>query len=422
MGSLNFYSQLQRAVEKAPAKMDGVPAQQWLQWLESNASKLAVKKDEIEWSGIKEYLALQGRQRLFRQDLGAFLQENGVRVEEVQLGRAAPDPKDFYDGLASDLYGTSYEELSDRVQGEIRYMAEERVKAKGAVNSTKYGEYVIPGGANYREVLITLPMRRAKVDFSGWTAQLRREVSPVTRKPEYEIFDANGVSQGVSRSSADEQDAILATARVQERVLSERMNYKSSHWDQRNVLAHLRVDDRVDADGKRVLFINEIQSDWAQEGRKNGFSDPGPVLKGTAVADGFGTWKVVWQDGTFSGGYSQEAAQAKAAEGRMSGVAGKPAAPFVEKTDAWVGLALKRVVSMAVEGGYDRVALISGQQAADLYSLRTQVDRVYVTKLKKGGFEFSAYKGGQDVFLRRTAADKTELAEYIGKGLADSIA
>ena len=83
MGSLNFYSQLQRAVEKAPAKMDGQPAQQWLQWLESNASKLAVKKDEIEWSGIKEYLALQGRQRLLRQDLGAFLRENGVRVSEV---------------------------------------------------------------------------------------------------------------------------------------------------------------------------------------------------------------------------------------------------------------------------------------------------------------------------------------------------
>lgn len=32
----------------------------------------------------------------------------------------------------------------------------------------------------------------------------------------------------------------------------------------------------------------------------------------------------------------------------------------------------KRAIMMAVEGGYDRVALITGQQAADLYDLAVQ--------------------------------------------------
>ena len=49
--------------------------------------------------------------------------------------------------------------------------------------------------------------------------------------------------------------------------------FKSSHWDQPNVLAHIRLNDRTDADGKRVLFVEEIQSDWGQEGKKKGFAD-----------------------------------------------------------------------------------------------------------------------------------------------------
>ena len=45
--------------------------------------------------------------------------------------------------------------------------------------------------------------------------------------------------------------------------------FRSSHWDQPNVLAHVRFNERTDADGKRVLFIEEIQSDFGQATRKS---------------------------------------------------------------------------------------------------------------------------------------------------------
>jgi hypothetical protein len=48
--------------------------------------------------------------------------------------------------------------------------------------------------------------------------------------------------------------------------------FKSGHWDEPNILAHIRVNDRTDADGRRVLFVEEIQSDWGQEGKRKGFS------------------------------------------------------------------------------------------------------------------------------------------------------
>jgi len=43
------------------------------------------------------------------------------------------------------------------------------------------------------------------------------------------------------------------------------------------------MNDRVDADNKNVLFIEELQSDWAQEGRKKGFAGK-PLTKDDLVA------------------------------------------------------------------------------------------------------------------------------------------
>ena len=46
--------------------------------------------------------------------------------------------------------------------------------------------------------------------------------------------------------------------------------YKSSHWDEPNVLYHVRKQDTV-IDGEKTLLVEEIQSDWHQDGRKKGY-------------------------------------------------------------------------------------------------------------------------------------------------------
>src|SRR5690606_15784470 len=48
--------------------------------------------------------------------------------------------------------------------------------------------------------------------------------------------------------------------------------FRTAHWQGvPNVVAHTRVKDRVTPDGQRVLHVEEIQSDWAQEGREYGY-------------------------------------------------------------------------------------------------------------------------------------------------------
>ena len=44
-------------------------------------------------------------------------------------------------------------------------------------------------------------------------------------------------------------------------------SYVSSHFDVRNVLAHIRCDVRDGPDGERVLLVHEVQSDWAKSVR-----------------------------------------------------------------------------------------------------------------------------------------------------------
>jgi hypothetical protein len=46
--------------------------------------------------------------------------------------------------------------------------------------------------------------------------------------------------------------------------------FKAGHFDENNAIAHLRVTDRIDSDGKKVFFIEEIQSDWHQKRRLRG--------------------------------------------------------------------------------------------------------------------------------------------------------
>jgi hypothetical protein len=54
-------------------------------------------------------------------------------------------------------------------------------------------------------------------------------------------------------------------------------DYSHPHWEQyENVVAHIRMNDRiVEIDGKqqKMLFIEELQSDWHQEGRERGYKD-----------------------------------------------------------------------------------------------------------------------------------------------------
>jgi hypothetical protein len=216
--------------------------------------------------------------------------------------------------------------------------------------------------------------------------------------------------------------------------------YRSGHWDEPNILAHIRLNDRTDADGKRVLFVEEVQSDWAQEGRKRGFAGEAPkspirwtILgrSGDGIGSGMGlTKEEAIADFRSAAGAAAGAAAVDARPG-VSGIEQVPRAPFVDKTDAWLSLALKRVIRMAAEEGYDRVAFVNGQQSADRYDLSKQVSRVRfednhalgvgradLTGPHTRGRLLAYDLGGRKVIDRDVQDAPKELPDLIGKELA----
>ena len=203
--------------------------------------------------------------------------------------------------------------------------------------------------------------------------------------------------------------------------------YRSQHWDVDNPLLHVRMSDRVLPSGtsrffpERALFVEEIQSDWHQEGKKEGYTIDveakyRPRLN--ALSDKA-------QQARFAG--DTEAFQAAKREfdalademrrARLSQpTEGVSNAPF-KKTPEWTELALKRVIDEAVQGGYDRVVLVTGEQAAENFDLSRQIKQLdWYTN--DGGETFTLAGGSTRIADNVPAA---QLPDYVGKEVAQKI-
>ncbi len=439
-----YRSALGEAINTANIK--SAAAQGWLDMLKGQVAKGGVKADEIKWSGVEDWLKLQ-EGKVTKEQVADYLASNGVKVEEVDV----PEGKRAVDRFGAGL--------------------------------------VLPGGENYRELLLTLPKREGVVDnkaiaaltteWNSWREA--RNIPPVT---------ADAIPRATwDRLTEDEQrytyDFRERWDSANEAAKREAGVFQSSHFDQPNILAHIRFNERTDAEGKKVLFVEEIQSDWAQKGKKEGFarapdaSTPEQLIEARARAGEASiaseqSWpaarEVVKQ--YIGGRDANRANSADLALSKMSssedihgdsrewqveygvsnpdhvaiirkaiadanekdraeqivrdiqersiGKQGVPAAPFVGKTDAWVSLAMKRMIRYAAENGFDKVAWTRGEQQVERYSsaLRKQVDVIEWKKTPEG-VQLVGYKNqkGQAIAspeLRGPALDAVERNDNLG--------
>lgn len=342
-----------------------------------------VKKDEIEWSGVTDWLDTQ-KGPIPRESVVAYLENDGVQVEEVVLG-------------ATQMTGEP-EMIGVDDNGDAIYDEDD-------VLATKYAQYQLPGGANYREVLLTLPEKAPVRARSDYITAMKRKYG---RDDWY-------------KAASEGELLVFDTLRDDAIVERGRSSYMSTHWDQPNVLAHVRLNDRVDADGAKVLFVEEIQSDWSSQGRKEGFQleDPAKATArraaakraadelraGRSLADMTTEEKIEWNRLT---GESMES---------VAPNRGVPLAPFVTDTKSYVALAIKRITAIAANEGYDKVAFVNGEQSAERYDLSKQVSEVAYNK----GAQFLRVldTDGGEVF--NGVKPQEELEAFLGKDVAEKI-
>ena len=269
------------------------------------------------------------------------------------------DIEEALNDRANDYYGDDIDRLSPEQQRDVENWVEQ--------NSIQYKKYQLPGGENYREILLKLPAlsNQEKHMIMELEAQERR-VPPSTFQ-----HTAEGVRLQKLR---DKQRGIAG-------------EYHSNHWSGHpNVLAHVRLSDREGPEGEKLLHLEELQSDWHQRGRKKGYKTENDPLKKNEN----GEYVYTTPDGNQVnlGKYINEQ---KVREG--FGLSNIPNAPFKK---SWQELGMKHVLHHAAKHGYHGVVITPGEEQAKRWNderLKTRYDKNIPEFLNKFGKPFGVQVG-----------------------------
>jgi len=243
---LGFYSAVEKSIDDSKQPVN--TKEGWLKWLRNIPG---IKAEEIQWIGLDDL----PEGKITKDKLLEFVRANNVQVQEVMKGDKKPTEAEMRD--------------PDYVMPEHS-------------NATKFEQYQLPGGENYRELLLTLPIKTPETPEVKWTQRVAGEWNAEVNGRKFQmlqetdgiyVHEEGGVLGQTVRTFEDAKqrvkDAVKKTAEA---------GFQSSHFSEPNILAHVRFNEGTDTDGKRVLFIEEVQSDWHQKGKKEGYREENKII------------------------------------------------------------------------------------------------------------------------------------------------
>lgn len=210
--------------------------------------------------------------------------------------------------------------------------------------------------------------------------------------------------------------------------------FSQGHWDDYdNVIFHTRFDERIDENGKKTLFIIELQSDWHKYGKREGFSDyindvpEGWKIEKTEDLIARTTPTFFWHlrdEMGLSHAYTRAKPDMSFDEIKskllnkynIDQAGGIPPAPL--KKD-WPMYIMKRMVRYAAEEGFDRIALASGAVQLKIYPGLQKDFRRLIYNSESG--EIIAYPHDQRAEPVVKNAPVKDVDLYIGKDAADKL-
>jgi hypothetical protein len=458
-----FFSQLEKIItEKMPTKASTADVRNLIK-------KGAVKAEEIKWSGIEEFLS--AKKSVTKDEVLVYLRANQIEVVETVKEREGEfddegDPSDDLQRINIEidedtgeqmidyeLRGNYYTVFFDEDAGNVSVKRDDSedflvidapinnqdiadaeaailndftiLEEEGAV--TKFADYTLPGGENYKEMLLRLPEVPGIADIS----ELDKISQELHGRNYADLNTGQPVETSRLRVSVKRefnkrhpgQDALY----VETRTL-----FRGGHFDEPNILAHVRFNERTDSEGNKVLFIEELQSDWALAGRKKGFKTPerkdkiASLKKELSGAEqAYDKWVRSIPVKEFAKmplseiqktPQAQRVSEAKEALLAADEFGGVPSAPLLKN---WHELALKRMLRYAAENDFDKVAWITGEQTAERYDLSKQAEEVIWNKTK-GSLAIEMPNGEKRV-VQDSGVTENTLERFVGKTVADKM-
>jgi len=421
---LNFYSKAEEVTNQL--KQNKGTGQQYRQQL----LKAGVKPDEIEWLGLDDVL---NKGKITKQELQDQINANRIELDEVELsggdlvlssgeGLSTRFTENKTVMSAEDAYGPEYlNNRADEIFEEESIMDQDKVsvgkdslyyqdgsrkytiddayeQAKNKYDENPVMKYVDPK----TQYIITgnddvgYQIFRSEADSSNF----RNAVRYNERYPSQSRDVTYSFNEAVIRAREDMTDTGLEFAMGRDRTRfgeytepggdnyreflikydDPKVQFDESHFDEENVIAHFRTKDRTTSDGKKVFYIEEIQSDWGQKGRQQGFKTSEKELREIANKRKQAHTKLdeyekqVNDSGKDLAGDDLDEATGLQTylQDTLDFVVNNDRkvfkAPFITDTDKWTQLTLKRILSKAVDEGYDFVSITPGKAQMDRWN------------------------------------------------------
>ena len=192
-----------------------------------------------------------------------------------------------------------------------------------------------------------------------------------------------------------------------------------------DILASIRAKDRRGPNYEKILHVEEIQSDWHQKGREHGYYKPEELEKNLAQAQktlmAAPDLEALESDPNVSYEEHSKALnqyeKAKEEFDRLTALKqnGVPDAPYKKN---WHELALKRMIQHAAENGYSHIAITPGAEQAKRYGLSQHVGMVSYNPEQQ---HFQAFKPNRETIHNERGASPERVKELIGKEAAERL-
>lgn len=464
---LGYYSHAYEAARAWP-QATGTP-EQALAYLKKSGAKDA----EIAATGLDQWLVSQDA--VTRDALVKHLKDNKV-------------------GLNEKVYGNA--------EAGFRRELEDKFKS-----NTKWSRYATDGeNPTYRETVLSVPPSRAKAKVEPMSPfgprgegeamwEGRHPVSGVSEAP-FEIgnqfgrithwpetFDHRGQPSGPAyiinspnmyARAASLDDAIRRIEDSYNRFGRSSMGreradaFKSGHWDEPNVVSHMRSSVQKDVTGRPVFLLDELQSDWGQKLREGGVRDEAKIAKLTGqvkelagllgrdaiglpsveelkmarkpYADNVAAGRNVDYNSAFVRDFDNKiliASDPRVVDFKriqaelFTAKSSTPGHPLVNTTDQWTSTSLRRALQLAAEAKAEGIALTPGKVHNERFGLERHFDSADVTPNDAGRRIVFRGKQGDSIAFDVDSAGIVSggqldtigkpLAEVVGQEVADRI-
>tara|TARA_B100000029_G_scaffold113593_2_gene105901 strand:+ start:270 stop:2381 length:2112 start_codon:yes stop_codon:yes gene_type:complete len=380
----DFYSRVTKAIENS--KMNKGDISQWKGMIKN----AGVNQDELDWLGLDE--EFMDTKSVTKDELLDYAIDNDL-ADNVAITILGEEPfskemkrRSQLEYLMNEIMKTPIPDRTAEQIDTLNKFKEEHYNLSKEIRNVNWRRVEYPNKelrtdgdyTDYREMIFQLPHAndkeyvKAEKEFIEYRNALDEKYDP--------IFQTN-INEGGTDDQLGTEKELEKYQELQNKYLDLRKEqegkvFKGGHYkSDKNVFAHARFNTRI-IDGKKTLYIEELQSDWVHKGKKIGFGTD-----------------------------------------ELNEV---PDLPFKKN---WHDVVFKKLIKYASENGFDAIAMTGGNIQKERYDLSQYLDNVTIKKSERGDEKIliESYTKNNEDMIHQHHINPKELEQYVGKELAEKI-